>query len=92
MRVVGAVCLIGTNGVQEGRVLFSLSWGVKTWLGGYWQVSGSGKVGRAGLRWVGPRVGAAERAAIVPCRPSFWVRVGGLGGRERGAHRGAGSR
>ena len=31
MRVVGAVCLIGTNGVQEWRFLFSVIWGVKTW-------------------------------------------------------------
>ena len=48
-------------------------------------------VGRAGHRWVGPRVGAAGRAALVPCRPRFWVRGGGLGGRECGTHRGAGS-
>ena len=47
-------------------------------------------VGRAGRRWVGPRVGAAGRAALVPCRPRFWVRGGGLGGRECGTHRGAG--
>ena len=33
-------------------------------------MSGSGGVGRAGLRWVGPRVGAAGRAAIVPWRHS----------------------
>ena len=52
---------------------------------------GAGGVGRAGLRWVGPRVGAAGRAALVPCRPRFWVRGGGLGGRECGTHRGAGS-
>ena len=49
-------------------------------------------VGRAGLRWVEPRVGAAGRAALGPCRPRLWVRGGGLDGRERGAHRGAGSR
>ena len=53
---------------------------------------GAGGVGRAGLRWVGPRVGAAGRAALVPCRPRFSVRGGGLGGRKCGAHRGTGSR
>ena len=52
---------------------------------------GASGVGRAGLRFVGPRVGAAGRAALVPCRPRFWVRGGGLGGRECGTHRGAGS-
>ena len=49
-------------------------------------------VWRAGLRWVGSRVGKAGRAALMPCRPRFWVRGGRLGGRECGAHRGAGSR
>ena len=57
-----------------------------------WQMVGVGGVERAGHRWVGPRVVAAGRAALVPCRPSFWVRGGGLGGRECGAHRGTGSR
>ena len=60
--------------------------------GGYCLVCGVGGVGRAGLRWVGHRVGAAGRAAIVPCSPSFWVRDGVLSGRERGAYRGTGSR
>ena len=50
----------------------------------------SGVVGRAVLRWVGPRIGAAWRTALVPCRPRFWVRGSGLGGLECGAHRGAG--
>ena len=69
-----------------------MNWGVKTWVGGgNCRVCGAGGVGRAGRRWVGPRVGAAGRAALVPCRPSFCVRGGGLGGRERGDHRGAGS-
>ena len=52
---------------------------------------GAGGVGRAGLRWVGPRVGAAGLDALVPCRPRFWVRGGGLGGRECVTLRGAGS-
>ena len=30
-----------------------------------------GGEGRAGLRWVGPRVGAAGLAALVHCRPDF---------------------
>ena len=54
MRVVGSVCLIGTNGVQEGRFLFSVSWGVKTWLGGVlssvwggWGGAGGAPLGRA---------------------------------------------
>ena len=61
-------------------------------LGWYWHVIGLGGVRRAGSRWVCPRVGTAGRAALVPCRPRFWVQGGGLGGRECGAHRGAGSR
>ena len=39
----------------------------------------AGRVGRAGHRWVGPRVGAAGRAALVPSHPRFWVLGGGLG-------------
>ena len=94
MRVVGSVCLVGTNGVQDDRFLFSVSWGVKTWLGG--RLAGvwvwSGVVALTGLRWVGPRDVAAGRAAQMPCRTRFWVRGCGLGGRECGSHRGAGSR
>ena len=46
---------------------------------GYCRVCGAGGVGRAGHRRVGPRVGAAGRAALVPCRHRFWVQGGGLG-------------
>ena len=57
---------------------------------------GCRNVGREGTdmrlwsRWVGLRVGAAGRVAVVPSRSRFWVRGGGLGGRERGAHCGTG--
>ena len=52
--VVGSVCMIGTNGVQEMRFLFSVSCGVKTWVGlvlasewGVWGGSGGAPLGRA---------------------------------------------
>ena len=87
-------CLSDWDQWCPGRAIsfFGELWCQNLGRGGDCQVCGVGGVGRAGRRLVGPRVGAAGRAALVPCRPRFWVRGGGLGGRECGAHRGAGSR